>query len=435
MIVCKFGGTSLANASQFYKIKKIIEANKDREVIVVSAPGKDADHPIKMTDLLYQTYDALQEEKDISQYFDEIIKRFNEIQIECGLEISEELETFKAHLSKYTTIDELVSLGEKSNAQILARYLNIPFIDAKDIIKLNEDSSVNEQATFNLIKDAYDQVGPCVIPGFYGSNLKGEIKVLGRGGSDITGSLVSAALNSEVYENWTDVSGVLMADPRIIPYAKSIEKMTYQELRELAFMGASVLHEEAMMPVKKVNIPLNIKNTNEPDHPGTIILETLPKDEATEQFITGVSGVKDFTVLSIHKESISKSPKLFRDVLEIFEYMHLPIELLTKGIDSFTITVKTANLKNNLEKLIQLIEHKIQPERLNIEDELALITCVGRRMKTQAGVSGKIFSALAQSKINIRTIAQGTDEISILVGVDNKDFEDSLHVLYEQFIG
>lgn len=434
MIVCKFGGTSLANASQFYKIKKIIEANKDREVIVVSAPGKDAAHQIKMTDLLYQTYDALQEEKDISKYFDEIIKRFNEIQIECGLEISEELETFKAHLSKHTTIDELVSLGEKTNAQILARYLNIPFIDAKDIIKLNEDSSVNEQATFNLIKDAYDQVGPCVIPGFYGSNLKGEIKVLGRGGSDITGALVSAALDAKIYENWTDVSGVLMADPRIIPYAKSIEKMTYQELRELAFMGASVLHEEAMMPVKRKNIPLNIRNTNEPDHPGTIILETIQQEAMNDQFITGVSGLKDFTVFSIFKEYISKSPRVFRDVLEIFEHVDCPIELLTKGIDSFTITVKT-NKIHNLEKLIQLIEHKIQPERLVTEDKLALITCVGRRMKTQPGVSGKIFSAMGKNHINIRTIAQGTDEMSILVGVDNDDFADSLHVLYEQFIG
>lgn len=434
MIVCKFGGTSLANAGQFYKIKKIIEANKDREVIVVSAPGKDAAHQIKLTDLLYQTYDALQEDKDISKYFDEIIKRFNEIQIECGLEVSDDLNQFKEHLSKHTTIDELVSLGEKTNAQILARYLNIPFIDAKDIIKLNDDSSVNEQATFNLIKDAYDQVGPCVIPGFYGSNLKGEIKVLGRGGSDITGALVSAALDAKIYENWTDVSGVLMADPRIIPYAKSIEKMTYQELRELAFMGASVLHEEAMMPVKRKNIPLNIRNTNEPDHPGTIILETIQQEAMNDQFITGVSGLKDFTVFSIFKEYISKSPRVFRDVLEIFEHVDCPIELLTKGIDSFTITVKT-NKIHNLEKLIQLIEHKIQPERLVTEDKLALITCVGRRMKTQPGVSGKIFSAMGKNHINIRTIAQGTDEMSILVGVDNDDFADSLHVLYEQFIG
>ncbi len=435
MIVCKFGGTSLANASQYYKIKKIIESNQDRKVIVVSAPGKDALHQTKMTDLLYMTYDALQSDQDYSQSFDEIIKRFGEIQTECALEVSDDLQNFKEHLSKNTTIDELVSIGEKTNAQILARYLNIPFVDAKDIIKLNDDSSINQQATFNLIKDTYDQVGPCVIPGFYGSNLKGEIKVLGRGGSDITGALVSAALDSDVYENWTDVSGVLMADPRIVHYAKSIEKMTYAELRELAFMGANVIHEEAMMPVKRKNIPLNIRNTNEPDHPGTIILETLPQEEVTQQFITGVSGLKDFTVLSIHKEYISKSPRVFREVLEIFEYMHLPIELLTKGIDSFTITVKSSNLKNNLEKLIQLIEHKIQPERLNIEDELALITCVGRRMKTQAGVSAKIFSALGESNINIRSIAQGTDEISILVGVDNKDFEDSLHVLYEQFIG
>lgn len=435
MIVCKFGGTSVANAAQYYKIKKIIESNPKREVIVVSAPGKDDNHSIKMTDLLYQTYDALQEGKDASKSFDEVIQRFNEIQVECGLDISDELIKFKEHLSKNTSIDELVSIGEKTNAQILARYLDLPFIDAKDIIKLNDNGSVNTQATFNLILDTCKIYHSCIIPGFYGSNVKGEIKILGRGGSDITGALVAAALNAEVYENWTDVSGVLMADPRVIAYAKSIEKMTYSELRELTFMGASVLHEEAVLPVKKQNIPLNIRNTNEPDHPGTIILDTIPQEGLTDQFITGVSGLKDFTVLSIHKEYISKSPKLFRDVLEIFEHIDCPIELLTKGIDSFTITVKSDNLKHNLEKLIQLIEHKIQPERLNIEDDLALITCVGRKMKFQPGVAGKIFSALGKNSINIRSIAQGTDEISILVGVDNKDFEDSLHILYEAFVG
>lgn len=434
MIVCKFGGSSLANAAQFYKIKKIVEANKERQVIVVSAPGKDESHSTKMTDLLFSCYEYLQLGLDVNPVFDEVMNRFKQIQLECGLDVSDDLENFRAQLNKKSSIDEVVSLGEKTNAQILARYLNIPFVDAKDVIKLNANQSINEDLTFKKIQGAYEIFGPCVIPGFYGSLSNGEIKVLARGGSDITGALCAAALNASAYENWTDVSGVLMADPRIIPYAKSIEQMTYAELRELAFMGASVLHEESIQPVKQKNIPLNIRNTNEPEHAGTIILDTIKQENQTHQFITGVSGLKDFTVLSIHKAQISKSPKLLRDVLEICEQYHLPLELMTKGIDSFTITVKTDKVKSILSDLIQTLKDKCQIDYVKVEDDLALITCVGRRMKYQAGVAGQIFSTLGKNNINIRSIAQGTDEVSILVGVDNKDFETSIGILYEAFI-
>ena len=238
-----------------------------------------------------------------------------------------------------------------------------------------------------------------------------------------------------MYENWTDVSGVLMADPRIIPYAKSIVKMSFAELREMAFMGASVLHEASIQPVMHLNIPLNIRNTNDPDHPGTVVYSSIPHEEKSNHFISGLSGLKDFTVISIHKQEINKIPKTFRHVLEIFEDFKIPLELITKGIDSFTLTVKTENVSQHLKDLFNRIEEKIQPERIEVEDQLALITCVGRKMKYQPGISGQLFSAMGKHNINIRSIAQGTDEISILVGVDNKDFEESIRLLYEQFIG
>jgi aspartate kinase len=258
---------------------------------------------------------------------------------------------------------------------------------------------------------------------------------MSRGGSAITGSLVAAALNAKVYENWTDVSGILMADPRIVPSAKPIHKLTFSELREMAFMGASVLHEESIQPVKEKNIPLNIRNTNEPDHPGTLILNTIDEDSNKAHFITGVTGRQDFTVLSVYKEHISKSPQVIRDVLEILEHFECPLEHLTMGIDSFTIVAATVNIKDRLYDIIADIKKQCVPDKVVIEEDLALIAVVGRRMKETPGVSGKLFSAMGQNSINIRMIAQGTDEISIIVGISNPEFNKTIQVLYDQFIG
>lgn len=436
MIVCKFGGSSLANANQFRKIQAIINSDPDRTVVVVSALGKDAQFTHKITDLLYLCHAHLSYGVEYNSIFDEIVDRYVAIQNELKLDLNlkEELMAVKASFTPQTSVDEVVSLGERFSARLLAKLLNFTFVDAKDVIRLHHDGTVNTDLTYSLIQEAYSKYGKLVIPGFYGCLPSGLIKVLPRGGSDITGALCAAALEASLYENWTDVSGILMADPRIVTHAQSIEYLTFAELREMAFMGASVLHEESIQPVKQKNIPLNIRNTNDPTHPGTRIVSTISQETNLNRFITGITGLKDFTVLSIIKEQVSKDPILFRDVLELFDHFNIPIELLNKGIDSFTLTVKTDSIKESLPRLLKAIEEKVKPDRIVIEDQLALIACVGRKMKLKPGISGQLFSALGKANINIRSIAQGTDEISILVGVDNKDFNQSIDVLYSQFV-
>lgn len=437
MKVCKFGGSSLANAKQFNKIKKIIAQDASREVIVVSALGKDELSQHKITDLLYLSHAHLLYGVSYDAIFEEIVSRYERVQDELGLDLKlrKAFEDIQKNLSPKTEVDELVSLGEKFSALIIAHYLGYTFIDAKDVIFLTLDGRVDTLKTYAKIKEAYQKHHKLVIPGFYGSLPSGRIKVLSRGGSDITGALCAAALDAEVYENWTDVSGILMADPRIVKHAQSIDEMSFAELREMAFMGANVLHEESIQPVKLKGIPLNIRNTNDMNHPGTMIVSKIEAEKDPKRFITGISGLKDFTVISIIKEQIAKDPVIFRQVLELFEAYHVSLELMAKGIDSFTLTIKSEALKESLERLIQSIEETVKPDRIVVEHDLALIACVGRKMKLKPGISGQLFSALGKAKINIRSIAQGTDEISILVGVDNKDFNECIQVLYDRFIG
>jgi len=437
MKVSKFGGSSLANASQFEKVKKIVLSDPERAVVVVSALGREnsADH--KITDLLYLTHAHLTYGVSVDEIFEEIRQKHLSVHSALKLEVDLEGELTKIRnsLKKNMDIDELVSRGEYLSAVMMASYLGYHFIDAKELICIQYNGQIDLDKTYEKIRSIHQAHPKIVIPGFYGLLPNGKIKVMSRGGSDITGSLVAAALDAEVYENWTDVSGILMADPRIVPSAKPIHKLTFAELREMAFMGASVLHEESIQPVKDKNIPLNIRNTNDPSHPGTLILNTIDEASNKIHFITGVTGRQDFTVVSVYKEHIAKSPQVIREVLEILERFECPLEHLTMGIDSFTIVAATSNIKERLYDILSDIKKQCLPDKVSVEEDLALIAVVGRAMKETPGVSGKLFSAMGQNRINIRMIAQGTDEISIIVGVNNADYTKAIRVLYDQFIG
>lgn len=437
MKVCKFGGSSLANAGQFVKVKNIVLSDSSREAVIVSALGRENSSDHKITDLLYLTHAHLTYGVSTAEIFEEIRQKHLQIHEALHLDFDLELELTKiqSSLKKNMDIDELVSRGEYLSARLMAAYLDYQFIDAKDVICIQYNGQIDPEKTYEKIKDVHQTHPKIVIPGFYGCLPNGKIKVMSRGGSDITGSLVAGALQAEVYENWTDVSGILMADPRIVPSAKPINKLTFAELREMAFMGASVLHEESIQPVKDKNIPLNIRNTNEPSYPGTLILNTIDEETNKTHFITGVTGRQDFTVVSVYKEHIAKSPQIIREVLEILERYECPLEHLTMGIDSFTVVVATSNIKERLYDILSDIKKQCLPDKVSVEEELALIAVVGRAMKETPGVSGKLFSAMGQNRINIRMIAQGTDEISIIVGVNNADYTKAIRVLYDQFIG
>lgn len=436
MKVAKFGGSSLANATQFAKVKAIVNADSTRSVVVVSAIGKEAQSDHKITDLLYLIHAHITYGVGVEDLFAEIETKHRAIHrdLKLSLDLDRLLNDSKASLNKSLEVDELVSRGEYLSAAMMADYLGYTLIDAKDCIRLNYNGSIDEEKTYRQIQVLLKQYPKVVIPGFYGALPNGKIKVMSRGGSDITGALCAAALDAEVYENWTDVSGILMADPRIVPQAKAIETLTFAELREMAFMGASVLHEESIQPVKAKGIPLNIRNTNDPEHPGTRIVNAIDGEENRHHFITGVTGRQDFTVINVYKESIAKFPQVMTQVLELFEHYHIPLEHLTMGIDSFTVVTATAKIKERLYDIVSDIKHQAAPDKISIEEGLALIAVVGRRMRETPGVSGKLFSALGSHAINIRMIAQGTDEISIIVGVSNADFTQTIKVLYDQFI-
>ena len=435
MKVCKFGGSSLANAKQFEKIKKIIENDPSRHVIVVSAVGKDEHSQHKITDLLYLVHAHLLYGVSFEALLESILERYQSIEKElaCNLHLKEEVLNISNSWNLKTTVDEVVYLGEYLSAKLIASYLNLPFVDAIECIYLNHDGSILEDKTYHSIQEKYKTLGHFVMPGFYG-NFEGNHKLLPRGGSDITGALCAAALGAEVYENFSDVSGILMADPRIVSHARSIDVLSFAELRELTFMGASVLHEASVHPIRAKNIPLNIRNTNAPNHPGTLIVKDVVDEKDFKHFITGISGLKDFSVLSFYKEHISKSSEIIIEIFKTFNEENIEISLISKGIDSVSLTVKTEQLLNKKTRILENIQKNLSIERIDTEDELSLIACVGRKMKLKPGIAGQIFSALGKSNINIRTIAQGTEEISIIVGVDTKDFEDGIRVLYEAFI-
>ena len=434
--VAKFGGSSMADAGQYRKVRDILVSDDARRVVVVSAAGKRDKNDHKLTDLLYLCYAHLQYGVDCTPVFDMITSRYLEIRDDLKLEL--DLETEFAELkqqliAKQITQDALVSRGEYSSAKLMAAFLGFQFVDAADWVKFNMDGSVNEETSYAALKNAVKGAG-IVTPGFYGVMPNGAIRTFSRGGSDITGALAAAALDADVYENWTDVSGILMADPRIVENPQPIPEVTYDELRELSYSGAQVLHEGTIFPVREKNIPLNIRNTNAPDDPGTMIQESFDTDADPNLFITGITGKKDFTIISLSKRGLSNEIGTLRKVLSVLEKYNISVDYVPNGIDSVSVVVSTEAIANDLYSVLAEIQQDVHPDSLEVQDQIAVVAAVGRRMAFRPGTSGKVFAALGQAGINIRMINQGPDELNIIFGVDNKDFAEAIRVLYNSFV-
>lgn len=434
LIVCKFGGSSLADAEQFKKVKQIVESNDERRFVVPSAPGKRSSNDYKITDLLYLCHGHAEQGISFDEVFDVIKTRFSELvdELQVDLDIVSYLEEIKKNIGNGASADYTASRGEYLNGLILARYLNVEFVDAADIVCFDEFGTYDASCTEERIKERLKGIGRAVIPGFYGSTTQGEIKTFSRGGSDISGAIVAGALNAELYENWTDVSGFLMTDPRIVENPKPIEWITYRELRELSYMGATVLHEEAIFPVRKVGIPINIKNTNRPEDKGTIIISDVA-DVKRGSNITGIAGRKGFTVIAIEKTLMNTELGFCRKLLSILEANGVPFENMPSGIDAVSLVIEDRHLKNKLNKIVKEIERQCEPDSIDVYPNMALIATVGIGMAYSRGVAARIFDALSEEHINIRMINQGSSEINITVGVETSDFERAVKSIYGAF--
>ena len=433
--VAKFGGSSMADAGQYRKIRDILQADPARRVVVVSAAGKRFSGDHKITDLLYLCHAHVQYGVDCGNVYEMITSRYLEIRDQLGLDLplEEEFAQLKQRLdSKQMTQDELVSRGEYFSAKLMAAYLGFAFVDAVDWVYFNLDGSVNKEKTYASLAGKVHGNG-IVTPGFYGLMPNGSIRTFSRGGSDITGALAAAALNADVYENWTDVSGILMADPRIVENPQPIAEVTYDELRELSVAGAQVLHEGTVLPVREKNIPLNIRNTNIPQDPGTVIQEDFATDHDPHRFITGITGKKDFSVVSLTKRGFSSEVGFLRRVLTIFERHGISIDYVPNGVDNVSVLVPTQVIAPKLYTLLAEMQQEIKPDALEVFDQIAVIAAVGRKMAHRPGVSGQLFASLGNAGINIRMIIQSPNELNIIVGVDNKDFAKAIQVLYDSF--
>lgn len=431
-IVTKFGGSSLADSIHFKKVKNILESNPERKYIIPSAPGKSSFKDFKITDLLYLCHAHVKSGISLDDVFKLISERYKSIvdDLNLNLDLTSYLNIIKTDIENGASVDYTASRGEYLNGIILANYLNIDFIDAKDVIKFNKYGTLNIEETYVALKDKLSNHERAVIPGFYGSNEHGDIVTFSRGGSDITGALVAASINAKLYENWTDVSGFLMADPRIVNNPKKIKTITYGELRELSYMGASVLHEEAVFPVRTSGIPINIRNTNEPENEGTLIVSNEIKHENT---ITGIAGKQNFTVLSIEKSMMNSELGFCRKILTILEQNGVSFENMPSGIDTVSVVISDSNLKNKTEIIVEEIKRACNPDSVVVYPNMALIATVGTGMAYTKGVASKIFTALAESDINIRMIDQGSSEINVLIGIENDDFEKGINAIYKAF--
>ena len=434
--VAKFGGSSVAGAKQFKKVKAIIEADPSRRIVVSSAAGKRDSSDHKLTDLLYLCHAHITYGVSCDDIIGTIRSRFADIRDELHLQydVEGDFDKLLPRLNRDMGVDELVSRGEYFTSRLLAEYLGYRFVDAADCVFFGLDGQIDREKTYAAIGNALAQYDRILIPGFYGKLPTGKIKVMSRGGSDISGALAAAAVNADVYENWTDVSGILMADPRIVENPAPISTITYAELQELAFMGASVLHEDSISPVKEKGIALNIRNTNRPQDPGTMIVEEVEEDGEQERLITGIAGRRNFTVLTIKKRPMNANEAL-RQALDILDRYHVAVEHITLGLDSFALVASTAALGDSVYDVIADMQKAIRPDDVNVKEGISLVATVGRKMTSRPGTSGRLFHALGKSGINIRTIAQGADELSIIVGVENEDFEKAIKVLYERFAG
>ena len=432
--VVKFGGSSLASAEQFRKVGEIIHADENRKYVVPSAPGKRYDGDTKVTDMLYGCYDLAEKDHDFMKEMTQIEKRYQEIidGLNLDLDLTKEFDTIIDNFKKKAGTNYAASRGEYLNGIIMANYLGYEFVDPAEAIRFNEAGVFDAELTQKLLSKRLENVERAVIPGFYGAMADGVVKTFSRGGSDITGSLVARAVNADLYENWTDVSGFLIADPRIVKGSKSIETITYKELRELSYMGASVLHEDAIFPVRRAGIPINIRNTNAPADKGTLIVEaTCYQPKYT---ITGIAGTDGFAAITIEKAMMNSEVGFCRKVLQVFEDNGVSIEHMPSGIDTMTIFVHKDKFEEKEQQILAGIHKAVDPDHIELESDLALIAIVGRGMKSTRGTAGRIFSALAHAHINVKMIDQGSSELNIIVGVRHDDFKNAIKALYEIFV-
>ena len=431
--VLKFGGTSLADAEHFRAVADIVKAEPERRYVVASAPGKRFKEDEKITDLLYKCYELAAADEDITTVFTEIKERYSGIISELGLELdlTDAFEKIRLSVIHNSGRDYVASRGEYLNGLILAKYLGYDFIDAKKVIFFNENGSFDADKTNEVLSTYLSKTERAVIPGFYGSMPNGTIKTFSRGGSDITGSIVARAANATLYENWTDVSGFLMADPRSINNPKVIDTITYKELRELSYMGATVLHEDAIFPVRYSKIPINIKNTNSPEDRGTFIVSQT--DEVSANVITGIAGKTGFSTITIEKAMMNAELGFGRKVLQVLEENNVSYEHFPSGIDTMTVVISTKELADKRADVTAGICKSVNPDNIFVEDNLALLAVVGRGMVKVKGTAARVFSSLANAGVNIRMIDQGSCEISIIIGVDANDYISALKAIYEEF--
>lgn len=432
--VAKFGGSSLADASQFKKVKQIVMADPARRFVVPSAPGKRTYKDDKITDLLYACVERAMLKKPFNDLFDPISERYIDIAFELNLhfDIVAELDKVRDTIEKEAYTDYAASRGEYLNGLLLADYLGYEFVDAAEIICFDEKGIFNPELTNKLVKERLNNCKNAVIPGFYGSMPDGSIKTFSRGGSDISGSIIARGINADLYENWTDVCGLLMADPRIVPNPKAIETVSYTELRELSYMGAAVLHEDAIFPVRQVCIPINVRNTNIPDHPGTMI---VPDDYEFlgNSVVTGIAGRKGFTVIVIAKDQMNTEKGFGRKVLQVLEDNDISFEHMPTGIDTLSVVIADKELLGKRKKVVDELIVALDADSVEIHDNLALIATVGRGMISSVGVAAKLFAALAEAGINVRMIDQGSSEINIIAGVESDDFTVAVNSIYKAF--
>ncbi len=432
--VVKFGGSSLASAEQFQKVADIIHSDKERRYVVPSAPGKRFDGDNKVTDMLYACYHLAETGKDFRKELSKIEERYQEIVDGLGLSVSlrEEFETIERNFKEKAGENYAASRGEYLNSILMAAYLGFPFVDAAEVIRFTEKGEFDSELTNQILGERLAGMENAVIPGFYGAYEDGRIKTFSRGGSDITGSIVARAVKAEVYENWTDVSGFLIADPRIIEDPEGIDTITYRELRELSYMGAGVFHEEAIFPVRREGIPINIRNTNHPEDRGTWIVESTC--QKSKYVITGIAGKKGFCAVNIEKAMMNSEIGFGRKVLQAFEDYGISFEHIPSGIDTLTVFVHQDEFIHKEQKVVSAIHRLADPDGIDIEADLALIAVVGRGMKSTRGTAGRIFSALAHANVNVKMIDQGSSELNIIIGVKNEDFEAAIKAIYTIFV-
>jgi aspartate kinase len=433
-IVAKFGGSSLAESNQFRKVKEIVVGNSERTIVVPSAPGKRFKKDHKVTDLLYMCHQLASHGLNFEDVYKLVRNRYTDIceDLDSSVEIQEILDEVFKKIADGASRDYCASRGEHINARILAAYLDYNFVDSMDIIRFDHKGRFDEKATKELIAQNEDRLINAVVPGFYGANAEGEIVCFSRGGSDITGSILADAIDAALYENWTDVSGFLMADPKLVENPEPIASVTYRELRELSYMGAPVLHEEAIFPVREKGIPIHIKNTNNPSDMGTLIVpDSWPVDN--KSIITGIAGKKDFTVISVEKTLMTADRGFLRKMISVFETNDIQIEHMPSSIDSISVIVSDKELNSKLNKVMEEISIYCNPDNIVTYPQMSLIAVVGRGMIKTKGISARIFSSLAENGVNVRMISQGSSELNVIIGVENKDFEKAISAIYYAF--